>query len=456
MSGAAVAAPKGVGTRIVQLTVLVLLFALLWGATRAMPDTAGEMGAIAALGFLLLVGTLASELLEPFGLPHLTGYIVAGILAGPHVLRLLDHHTVESLGSVNNLALALISFAGGAELKLEMLRRDLRSLAWASAIQTVGVLVVMTLVFMAMRPFVPFVRDLPLLALFGVGLLWGTLAVTRSPSALLGILSQTRASGPLTNFSLGFVMSSDIVVVVLLALIMGLARPLVEPTEALSLDRLAALGHDLLGSVALGTTLGLCIALYLRLVGTQLVLIFVALGVGASEIIQYLDFEPMLAFMVAGFVVQNLSKQGEKFLHAVESTGGVVFVVFFATAGAHLDVPLVREMWPVALLLCLVRAATSWGAARLASRLADDAPVIRKWGWSPLVSQAGLALGVAATIERNFSSFGAGFRALAVATVAMNELAGPVIFKLALDRAGESAKGEQVRSDLGEDTEEVA
>lgn len=455
MSESAAPNPKNLGTRLVQAIMLVLLFALLWAATRAMPDTAGAMGAIAALGFLLLVGTLASELLEPLGLPHLTGYIIAGIIAGPHVLHLLDHHTVERLGSVNNLALALISFAGGAELKLSMLRKDFRSLAWASAFQMALVLVVMTLVFMAARPFIPFVREMSVLPLLGVGLLWGTLSVTRSPSAVLGILSQTRASGPLTNFSLGFVMSSDILVVVLLALVMGMARPLFDPSEAFSLERMAVLGHDLLGSVALGTTLGLCLALYIRLVGTQLVLIFVALGVGASEIIRYLDFEPMLAFMVAGFVVQNLSKQGEKFLHVVESTGGVVFVVFFATAGAHLDVPLVREMWPVALLLCGVRAATTWGAAQLASKVAKDPPLIRKWGWAPLVSQAGLALGVAATIERGFPDFGAGFRALAVATVAMNEMVGPVLFKLALDRVGESAKGEQVRADLGDEAEEA-
>lgn len=452
---AAPAPPKSLGTRIVQATMLVLLFALLWAATRAMPHTAGELGAIAALGFLLLIGTLTSELLEPFGLPHLTGYILAGILAGPHVLNLLDHHTVERLGSVNGLALALIAFAGGAELKLEMLRRDFRSLAWASLLQTVLVLVGMAAIFMALQPFIPFLEGMPFVPLMAVGLLWGTLAVTRSPSATLGILAQTRASGPLANFALGFVMTSDIIVVVLLAFVVGIARPMLDPAEAFSLARLSGLGHELLGSVALGTTLGLCIAAYMRLVGRQLVLIFVALGVGASEIIQYLDFEPMLAFMVAGFVVQNLSKQGEKFLHTIENTGGVVFVVFFATAGAHLDIEMVKQMWAVALVLCLTRAALSYGVARLSSRLADDVPIVRKWGWAPLVSQAGLALGVAATVERNFPSFGSGLRALAVATVAINEMVGPVLFKLALDRAGESAKTARVRADLAAE-EDVA
>jgi len=47
---------------------------------------------------------------------------------------------------------------------------------------------------------------------------------------------------------------------------------------------------------------------------------------------------------------------------------------------------------------------------------------------------------MSALIERAFPSFGAGFRSLAVATVAVNELVGPVLFKLALDRTGESGK----------------
>ncbi len=83
--------------------------------------------------------------------------------------------------------------------------------------------------------------------------------------------------------------------------------------------------------------------------------------------------------MVAGFVVQNLSKQGEKLTRAIGEMGGVVYVVFFATAGAHLDVPLLRQLWPVALLLASARALLSFVAARLATRLADDVIAIRRW-----------------------------------------------------------------------------
>jgi hypothetical protein len=80
----------------------------------------------------------------------------------------------------------------------------------------------------------------------------------------------------------------------------------------------------------------------------------------------------------------------------------------------------------------------TWLAARISSTIAKDPPVLRRWSWSPLVAQAGLTLGLAGVIAREFPTFGASFRALVFATVAMNEMLGPILFKLAIDRAGES------------------
>ncbi|GAC1357374.1 MAG: hypothetical protein NVSMB47_10530 [Polyangiales bacterium] len=433
--------PKGVVTRLSQLLVLACVFALLWGATHVSRDSHGALDTIVATGFLLLAGTLTSEVLEPFGMPHLTGYLAAGIIAGPHVLHLIDHETVSNLSQVNTLALALIALQGGAELKIDLLKKILRSLAIHTVVQVAFVMVAMTAVFVIARPLMPFLGGMPLLAVFGIGLLWATLSVTRSPSALLGVLAQTRAQGPVATFSLAFVLSSDIVVVVLLAVTMAIARTMIEPGAAFSVvTTFREVGHELLGSVALGTTLGLVLAAYCRFVGRQLLLVFIALGFGMSEMLRYLGFEALLTFMVAGFVVANLSAQGAKFLHAIERAGGVVFVIFFATAGADLDIPLLRRLWIVAVVLAGGRILATWIAHRIGTRLARDPAVIGRWGWGSLLSQAGLALGVAAVIERTFPGFGAPFRSLSLATVALNELVGPILFKLALDRSRESSQ----------------
>jgi Kef-type K+ transport system membrane component KefB len=439
VSSAAAAAPKTAGARVVPATVLAVLFAVLFGATRLMPNGSGRGALVAATGFLLVAGTLLSELVEVVKLPHLSGYLLAGIVAGPHVLALIDHHTVVELTSINALALALIALEGGAELKLSILRQGLRSLVVASMLQSLPILLLMAGVFIAARPLLPFARALSPAALGGVGLLWGAVAITRSPSATLGILSQTRASGPLARYTLTFVMTSDLLVVVLVAVTLMVARPLIEPAASLSVRELTTLGHEILGSVSIGTTLGLILAAYLRLWGKQLSLVFVALGFGATEMLRYLRFDALLTFMVAGFVVQNLSAQGEKLTKAIGEMGSVVYVVFFATAGAHLDVPLVQKLWPVALILASSRALLSFAAARVSSTVAEDPPAVRRWGWSGMISQAGLALGLAGAIAKAFPSFGPEFGALAIATVAINEMVGPVLFKLALDRSGESS-----------------
>jgi Kef-type K+ transport system membrane component KefB len=439
MSGAAFAR-KGFGVRITNGALLTAFAALLFFITRKVPDVHGGMWTITAIGFLLVAGTVTSQLVEPLGLPHLSGYLLAGIVAGPYVLRFVDQHTVESLSPVNTLALSLIALAGGAELDLESVRKGVRSLGWAMLVQALLVLLLVGGVFIGARSLIPFARQLTPGVLVSVALLWGVLSVSRSPSATLGIMTQTRASGPLMTFTLSFVMSSDVVVVVLLAVVLGLVRPLIDPSTSFSLHSFAILGHELFGSVALGTTLGLVIAAYLRLVNRQMLVVLLVLGFGVSTVLEYLQFDSLLTFMVAGFIVRNMSKQGQNFLRYIEQTGSVVYVVFFATAGAHLDVPLLRGLWPVALILAGTRALATWVASRAASRLAGDPPVLRNWGWSGLVSQAGLTLGLSVIIARELPSIGTPFRALAIATVAVNEMVGPVLFKLALDRTGETSK----------------
>ncbi len=405
------------------------------------PAMHGDAALIGTIGFLLLAGTLLSELIELLGLPHLTGYLLAGVLAGPHVLDMIDTVTVRRLAPVNTLALALIALAGGAELRLEQLRKGLRSLLVATGIHSTLGLLLGALAFLAVRHFIPFARDMSWKAACAVALLWGVLAVSRSPSATLGILAQTRARGPLATFSLAFVMSSDVIVILLMALAMMVAKPLLEPGAALSFDAFHALGHEVVGSISIGTTLGLLLAIYLKLIGRQLIVVLVALGFGASEMLHYLRFDPLLPFLVAGFVVQNLSKQGDKFLHAIEDMGAIVYVVFFASAGADLDVPLLVDLWPVALALAATRAVVTIAGSSASSWIAKDEVKLRRWSWAPLLAQAGLTQGLAGLVEREFPVFGAPFRALVIATLAINAVIGPIFFKLALDRTKETRSG---------------
>lgn len=438
MSAGATIAKKTAATRWVQLVALATLVGLFMLIMRTDPAPEGSGVVVAACGLLLLCGLLSAELLDPLHLPHLTGYIAAGVLLGPHMLHFIDHHTVKQLEIVNTLALALIALAGGLELRVADVRAVMRSLSISTLVQTPVLLLTQCGLFFALAAMMPFTSSLTTYGLLGTAIMWGVLAVSRSPSATLAILSQTRAKGPLARFSLAFVMSSDVVVLVLMAVTIALVRPWVEPGGAgASTKELYAVGHELLGSVSVGTTLGLLLIAYMRLLGSHVLVLLVAIGFALSELLRYLQVEPLLTFLTAGFVVQNLSSQGDKLLHVIEETGSVVFVVFFATAGAHLDLPLLASLWPVALSLCVGRFLCTFVAQRVSARLAGDTELLRRWGFASMVSQAGLTLGLSAVIIRTFPTIGDGLRSLVIATVAINEVAGPIFFKLALERAGE-------------------
>jgi Kef-type K+ transport system membrane component KefB len=423
--------------RAIDAVSLAAVFTILWAGVHFAPGLRADAALVGSIGFLLLAGTLMAELLEVVGLPHISGFLLAGALAGPHLLGLIPRETVPRLSPVNTLALALIALAGGGELRVADLRKVLRSLTISTLAHSVLGTLLTGAIFIALRPFLPFARELPLPAALGASLLVGVVAVARSPSATLGVISQTHASGPLSSFTLAFVMISNVVVVALMAVAVTLVRPLIDADGSVSIKTFETLGRDILGSVSIGTSMGLLVAAYLRLVGRRPVVVLVALGFGGTEVLRYLHFDPLLAFLVAGFVVQNLSGQGAKFLGAISAMGEIVYVLFFAIAGASLNIPLLREQWGFALIFVAWRALVIGGISVGASRLAGDAPNVRAWGWSGLVAQAGLSIGLAGTIAREFPSLEQ-MRDLVVAVVAINQVLGPILLKVALDRTKES------------------
>ena len=76
--------------RAIELFALIVCTCLALAVTRAEPVADERWNVILAIGFLLLAGTMLANLVESLLLPHLTAYIVVGVVGGPHVLKLFD------------------------------------------------------------------------------------------------------------------------------------------------------------------------------------------------------------------------------------------------------------------------------------------------------------------------------------------------------------------------------
>jgi len=205
----------------------------------------------------------------------------------------------------------------------------------------------------------------------------------------------------------------------------------------LDLGEMRTLGKELVGSGACGITLGLLVTAYLRFVNREILLFLLVICYGVTEFSTYFHFDTLLLFVTAGFIVANISAQGEKLLAGVSQGGRIVYVLFFANAGAHLDLGLLARLWPVALGLVVIRIAGTGVATVAGAKIAKDVSAVTHYGWMPLVSQAGITIGMAVLVANAFPGWGDDFRALAIAVVGINETIGPILFKVALERAGE-------------------
>jgi Kef-type K+ transport system membrane component KefB len=362
------------------------------------------------------------------------------VVFGPSVLGTVTTEASRQLAPVSGLAIALIAFLAGAELRWDELRARARAISSILVSELTLSFVALTLTLLALREYVPFLHDTPAATTIGFSLLFASIAVVHSPAVTMALLTETGAKGPVGRTTLGVVLVSDVVVIVLFSAVLAITRTLVPPTGAdIAAVSLGKVVWELGGAVAVGVVLGGAVALYLRFVRRELVLFAVLVAFFGSEIARLAHVETLLTLLTAGFVTENISRRadGEALRHAMERSAAPVFVVFFALAGAAMALDDVALVWPLVIPLVAVRAAAIWSGCRLGARWARVPAPADRLVWMGLISQAGVAIGLATVIAEVYPVRGAPIRTLFLATLAMNQTIGPVLFKLALSKARE-------------------
>ncbi len=186
--------------------------------------------------------------------------------------------------------------------------------------------------------------------------------LARSPSSAIAVIKELSAKGPFTQLVLGTTVVSDVVVIVLFAVGLELARSWASgaPLSALFLPVLLT---DLLLSLALGYLLYF---LLLRLLAARLAPFskgvgLLLLGYGGFVLARGLEKatlhwfhqpvtpEPLLAGVLAAFWIVNASPYRDEFTRLVAALSPAVFIAFFTLTGASLALDVLAATWPVAL-----------------------------------------------------------------------------------------------------------
>ena len=407
------------------------------------------MQTLLALSVAMLAGLMMSRLTKIWNLPAVTAYLVAGILIGPYCLgRLgipgigfLTSEDVSAYSIISDAALGFIAFSMGSEFRLSELKKTGRQ---ATVIAIFQALVATVFVDIALCAFHLLLPDrFPL----SCAITMGAIATATAPAATLMVVKQYKADGPLTRMLLPVVALDDVVGLIVFAVSFGIAKALEHGT----VDLVSVLVNPLIevvASLTLGALIGLLFNLTERFffsrskrMSISITYVFLAVALSMIEIEigpVTLGFSSLLVCMMLGTVFCNLCDFSEELMERMDGWTAPIMVLFFVISGSGLEFSVFRD-WAIILAGVVYIAFRSLGkieGAKVSSKFMRCTPTIQKYLGITLLPQAGVSLGMSLT-AMSLGEPGKIIRNVALFAVLIYELVGPLLTRIALEKAGE-------------------
>ena len=417
------------------------------------------MDLIIALSVFVFVGLASKEIGKNFGkiqLPLITGYLIAGIIAGRFLLNLISEDTVNKLLWVDEISLAFIAFAAGSELSFNDLKSKIRSLSWLTIGVSTMTFAIGTVVFYLVSNSISIMSSLGSFERLAISMMMASILIARSPSSAIAIIQELRAKGLFTQITLGVTILSDVVVIFVFALTASIADAAFEGIS-ISITFFILLILELVFNILFGYILAQLMKFILNikfptLIKTSAILISGYLVFLFSSWLRHFavstwgkEFlvEPLLVCMVASFIVVNYTKHKNEFLQILHTTGPIIYIAFFTLTGASLELNTIFATWGVALALFGARLVGIISGSFISGKISHAPENHTRYYWMAFLTQAGVGLGLAKDVAIEFPQLGNTFATIAIAVIVINQIVGPPLHKIATRKIGEAhEKGE--------------
>jgi Kef-type K+ transport system membrane component KefB len=421
---------------ILIITGLIVLYYMITAfagedASQGLPTT--------VVGIMLLTSYLFALVIKKVKLPKLTAYMIMGVILGPIGLKYLSPSIIDQLSFMENLALAFIAITAGGEFRFTQFRSEKKPVLLMLAGQMIAVFLGTVTLFIIVSDYIPFLAELDKSIVYGFAVLLGATALSKSPATTIGIITELKAQGRFTNIVLIITVLKAIVLILLFPFFVAWAKNYLIPGYEFNLDTLLTVITQLGGSIFTGIVIGLLIIWYMKNINWEMSIFLLGVALIITEISTLFGVDILLTSIIVGIVVQNYSKQGNALITEIEMFSLPIYVIFFCFAGASLHLDALIHALPITLFLVVIRLIFLYGGNYLGAAIAKEDLFTRKMSWMSYVGQAGIALGLGLIIERTFpGDLGQKFMSILIATVVINELVGPVLFKYVLIKRGEA------------------
>ena len=391
------------------------------------------------LGIILFVGALGGWLFQKLKIPQVVGYIVMGILIGSSGFHILEPNVIAALDPISTVALSLIGFLIGGELKLNVIKKYgkqfISILLFEAITPAIVVGGIVTLVVWL------FTKDIT--HSVSLGLLLGAICSATAPAATTDVLVEYRTRGPLTTTVYGIVAMDDAVALILYTIASTIVTPLIGGNSLGFLPQLLNIFRDIVGSLLIGGAFGFLLSLLTRrLINKEARILTFALGCLflCTGVCEAFNFDNILAAMSLGFVMVNFAPAKTKGVFPlVEKYTPPIYVLFFVLVGAKLNIWIITPfLGLIAILYVIGRTAGKSIGATFGAWLTKAPKTVQKYLPYCLLSQAGVAIGLSIAAGNDFAdSIGPQILLIITATTFIVQLIGPVFVKIGVTKAGE-------------------
>ena len=416
--------------------------------------------ALFVLAVLLAFGSLGGLLAKKIHLPSVTGQILAGIVLGPSVLHVFNHDAVTGLSPIIHFALGLIAVDVGTHLHVRRLRNAFRRLGTLLLLEitVTPFLVYLGLVYVGKQDWT-------------MGMLFGALAISTAPATVLAIIKEGRAKGVYVRTLIAAVALNNIACIALFEMAAAAVQVTLDPSGTTTTDVLLAPLTQLGGAAILGGAVGLGLVLATKHViqveqVTTVSILSIFLTTGMAD---FFGVSNLLACLFLGMTIVNLAPEKEEIGHRVfVNFEPAVLAVFFTLAGFELDFEKLAQGWVLVTLFVVARFGGKIWAGVIAMRMAGATEKVRRYLGMGLIPQAGVAVGLLLQLKENpvFQEISGSILAIGVASVAVNEIIGPITTRIGLSRSGDLGKDrprlidfiheENIATDFAAETKEEA
>jgi len=385
------------------------------------------------LGLIFLLGYLGGLIANRLGLPKVSGYVLVGIALSPTVTGIISAEFLKSASVIVDFALAMVAYSLGGHLKFKSILKQGKVIGLMTLGQGAGAFVFVAAATLGFMVF--YFPEFAFVDIAALAFLFAALSVSTAPAAVVATVHEYKSRGRFTSTLLAIVALDDALGLMGFAFCVALVKGFVLGAGfsfPLVLDPV----ESLLWSTATGIVAGLVLVWALKHIQKQetLVILTIALFCLAFGTAQQLGLEPLFATMVMGMTVSNIYPGDAPFIFLEKNYETVVFAAFFVLAGAHIDVGLLVDYLPLAVLFVAFRISGKWVGSYLGG-VASGAPKrFSRYMGLGLAPQAGVAIGLALYIERipGVAQYAPIIINVIIAKTAINEVLGPYLLKLAL------------------------